>query len=225
MASPFPGMNPYLEQQDLWRGVHGGLLFGLTAALTPQIVPRYFVEYEESLYIDRSQFAVADVAVSKPLRKKRRWLSIRDSKDRKIITVIEVLSPSEKRSGADRDRYLKKRDQIIHSHANLVEIDLLRVGSRMPNKPPATTDYCVMVSHQAKRPHVGLWPFGLRDPLPRIPIPLLPGEREPMIELKLVLDRVYDEMGYAHRIYQGEPDPRLSAEEAEWAKDFVPATT
>src|SRR5262245_25406699 len=69
MPSPFPGMNPYLEQAHLWRGVHTSMLVGLVAALTPRVGERYFVEIEESLYIDPTGdeprlFAVADSAVA-----------------------------------------------------------------------------------------------------------------------------------------------------------------
>jgi hypothetical protein len=251
MPSPFPGMNPYLEQSDLWRGFHGGFLFCLHSAITPQVVPRYYVEYEESLYIDRAApFAVADVAVAHPerngaetsaeggataapvtatvpmpklTRKKRKWLTIRDGRDRTVVTVIEVLSPSDKRGGKDRERYLEKRDRILRSSAHLVEIDLLRGGQRPPVDTRSENDYRIVVSRRPDRPHVGVWPIGLRDALPTIPIPLRTGEPEPTISLKAVLDRVYDEMGFAHRIYQGTPEPPLSAADAEWAKAFLPA--
>ena len=71
MPSPFPGMNPYLEQKGLWRDFHGSFLLTLRTVLTPQVVPRYYVELEESLYLDRVDdrqglFAVADAAVATP---------------------------------------------------------------------------------------------------------------------------------------------------------------
>ena len=70
MPSPFPGMNPYLEQKGLWRDFHGSFLLTLRTVLTPQVVPRYYVELEESLYLDRGDdrrglFAVADAAATK----------------------------------------------------------------------------------------------------------------------------------------------------------------
>jgi hypothetical protein len=254
MPSPFPGMNPYLEQPDLWRGFHNSFLVHLAGAITPHVVPAYYVEPEESIYIDRPEpgpFAVADVAVAeaesdtqgnkpagaaarapitatvpmpRPMRKKVRWLTIRDAtRERTVVAVIEVLSPSDKRAGRDRDRYLDKRNRVLRSSANLIEIDLLRGGQRMPIKGLPACDYCVMVSRRAERPRVGLWPVHLRDPLPAIPIPLRAGELEPVIALKPVLDRVYDEVGYAYRIYNGIPDPPLSADDAEWARVILAA--
>ena len=53
MPSPFPGMNPYLEQPDLWRGFHNSFLVHLAGTITPHVVPAYYVEPEESIYIDR----------------------------------------------------------------------------------------------------------------------------------------------------------------------------
>ena len=41
MPSPFPGMNPYLEQSHIWRDFYGSFLVTLRSALTPLLVPRY----------------------------------------------------------------------------------------------------------------------------------------------------------------------------------------
>lgn len=252
MPSPFPGMNPYLEQPHVWRGFHGAFIVHLQEAITPLVVPRYYVEYEESLYIDESGtgdrlFAVADVAVARPgrgrsagsraavaaapvtatfpgvVRKKHRWLTIRDTQDRTVVAVIELLSPSNKVPGRDRERYLTKRRRVRRSSAHLIEIDLLRGGQRLPIRGLPACDYFVLLSRWQERPQVGVWPFGVRDELPTIPIPLRPGEPEPTIPLKPILDRVYDGAAYQYRIYDGEPDPPLSPDDAEWARQFVPA--
>jgi hypothetical protein len=252
MPSPFPGMNPYFEQPGLWRGFHTTFLVSLRAALVPLVRPKYFVEVEESVYIDPTGdeprlFAVADAAVIKPnangsagstavavvaapvtvrvpgvTTRKARRLVIRDGKSQDVVTVIEVLSPSNKVGGADRDKYLEKRNEVLTSAAHFVELDLLRGGRRMPLRPPPAGDYYALVSRAWQRPDMGLWPFGLRDPLPAIPIPLRPGEPEPLLDLKPILDRAYDEAGYEDRIYRTPPDPPLSPADAEWAAGFVP---
>jgi hypothetical protein len=167
----------------------------------------------------------ATISIPKPVQKKRRWLTIRDKKKRTIITVIELLSPSDKRSGRDRERYLDKRNRILQSTANLIEIDLLRGGQRMPIPGLPTCDYCVMVSRRSERPRVGLWPIQLRDPLPAIPIPLRPGDAEPLVALKSVLNQVYDTGGFAYDAYGGSPEPPLSAADAEWARQLLAAAS
>ncbi|VTT99189.1 Uncharacterized protein OS=Nostoc sp. (strain ATCC 29411 / PCC 7524) GN=Nos7524_2198 PE=4 SV=1: DUF4058 [Gemmataceae bacterium] len=251
MPSPFPGMNPYLEQAGLWRGVHTRLLTDLQALLTPQVVPRYFVELEESLYIDPTQdeprlLGVADVAVSAPgdaagpgatatvpapatvtvpgiARKKVRRLVVRDNSSLEVVTVLELLSPSNKQPGADRDRYVEKRHEVLTSRTSFIELDLLRGGKRLPVRPLPTCDYYALVSRWWERPEMGLWPVHLREPLPRIPVPLRRGEPEPLIDLKAAVDRAYDAAGYEYRIYRTAPEPPLAPADAEWARAFVPA--
>lgn len=252
MPSPFPGMNPYLERPAGWRAFHSRFLVFLQDALTPLVGPRYYVELEESLYIDpdgddRHLFAVADAAVSPDYRngtpaaavaveaapvtvtipgaarKRARRLAIYDSQSREVVTVIEVLSPSNKAPGADRERYTSKRVKVLRSRANFVELDLLRGGRRMPLRGLPACDYYALVSRVDDRPRVGLWPVGLRDPLPAIPVPLRAGEPEPTVGLKPVLDRVYDGAGYATRIYAAEPDPPLGADDAAWARGVLAA--
>lgn len=113
---------------------------------------------------------------------------------------------------------------MLASAANFVELDLLRGGQRMPIKTLPPCDDYALVSRTAERPHVGLWPVGLREPLPLVPIPLRPGEAEPRADLKAVLDRVYDEAGYAYRIYgDGPPGPPLAADDAAWARGVLTA--
>jgi hypothetical protein len=254
MPSPFPGMNPYLEQRGLWRDFHGSFLLTLRTVLTPQVVPRYYVELEESLYIDRVDdrqglFAVADAAVATPtpagrgrrragpsrlgapmtatipvsreIRRHRRWLTIRDSSRRRVVAVVELLSPSDKKGGPDRERYLLKRGRVLSSTAHLIELDLLRGGERMPIQGLPDCSYYVMVSSRPERPQVGLWPLQLRDRLPEVPFPLGPDDPAPRIDLQAVLHRVYDEAGYVYRLYDGEPDPPLSADDAGWARGVL----
>ena len=211
MPSPFPGMNPYFEQPGVWRGFHNHLLSQIALALGPRLTPRYYVEYEESVYIDqppapRRPFAVADVGVARgdgparggmatlasvsisapltarvrlgAIKRKHRWLTIRDSQNREVVTVLEVLSPSNKR-GEDRAQYLRKRRHLFRSAAHLVEIDLLRGGERMPVDDALESDYLVLVSRQPQRSDVDVWPVAVQQPLPAIPIPLRGGDPEP----------------------------------------------
>jgi hypothetical protein len=71
---------------------------------------------------------------------------------------------------------------------------------------------------------VQVWPVNLRDPLPAVPVPFRTGEPEPLIELKPLLDSVYDSGGYQYQLYDAPPDPPLNPADAEWARQFVPPT-
>jgi hypothetical protein len=149
------------------------------------------------------------------------FLEIRDRDSRQLITVVELLSPSNKYAGPDREQYLGKHYNLLKTAANLVEIDLLRGGPRMPwlNLPPCA--YCVVVSRWYRRPRAGAWPIDLRDRLPVIPVPLKQGEADATLDLQQVLHRIYDVAGYAYYIYTNELEPALSAEDAVWARGLL----
>ena len=136
MPSPFPGMNPYLEQEDAWRDFHERFLPHAAECLSPQVSPAYVVKLEQNLYIhersahERRLLGYGDVTVSRtraprpasaatavlqaPSRillpsvdvESESFLEIRDSKTRRLVTVIELLSPTNKRPSDDRQRYL-----------------------------------------------------------------------------------------------------------------------
>jgi hypothetical protein len=63
----------------------------------------------------------------------------------------------------------------------------------------------------------------LRDPLPTVPVPLRTGESDARLDLRAILDRVYDESGYEDFLYRREPDPPLTSDDAAWARSFLPA--
>ena len=71
---------------------------------------------------------------------------------------------------------------------------------------------------------MSLWPLGLRDPLPTIPIPLRAPDPDARLDLQAVLHRAYDAAGYEDYIYAGTPEPPLDPEIAAWARRFLPAT-
>src|SRR5205085_941617 len=74
------------------------------------------------------------------------FIEIRDRQTRHLVTAIELLSPSNKEPGPNRDQYLAKRALILGSGAHFVEIDLLRGGSRLPIEELPHCDYYIMVS-------------------------------------------------------------------------------
>jgi hypothetical protein len=215
VPSPFPGMNPYFEQTDLWLDFHTEFLSALRRILAPRVGPKYIVPLEEHIPIHTPPLE-QDV-------EKVRFLEIRDRQGRALVTVIEMLSPSNKRAGDDREQYLAKRRELLRSPAHLVEIDLSRGWTPLPQEGRPECDYSVRVSRAEKRPAADFWPIRLRNRLPVIPIPLRPPDDAARVDLQEALDRTYDGPGYEHFIYGGEPEPRLSTNDAAWARQLVPA--
>ena len=145
------------------------------------------------------------------------YLTVRDADSREVVTVIEVLSPKNKRSSAAvPSTYEEKRLGLLHSDANLVEIDLLRRGRRADTVDPLPqTAYAVFVSRTWRRPKVEVTPVGLLQPLPAVLVPLREGEEPVSLDLQEAVSTAYDR-GYYHRLlrYDRPIDPPLPPEAA-----------
>jgi hypothetical protein len=113
-------------------------------------------------------------------------------------------------------------DLVLESSTHLVEIDLNRGGARVPGATGVAGDYLVHVSRVEERPSGALWAWGVRDPLPTIPIPLRRGEPDATLELGALLAAVYDEAGYDLILDYDQPaEPPLSAAEQRWARGLL----
>lgn len=154
MPSPFPGMDPYLEERGLWSDLHSTLISYIREALQPQVRPKYVARIGERIEIAAlGRSYVPDVMIVQPPREptigsksvsplvadnpltielldeeqRVPYIEIiyRDTGD--VVTSIEVLSPVNK-VGEGREQYLEKQDNLLDSEVNLVEIDLLKYG-------------------------------------------------------------------------------------------------
>lgn len=159
-----------------------------------------------------------EVTIPMPEEVQERYLEIREVATGMVITTIELLSPKNKRRSDGQSAYLRKRQQILSGLSHLVEIDLLREGTPMPILDCAwVTDYRILISRGDQRPQASLYAFNVRDPIPAFQLPLQAGDEEPMVQLKEILEGVYERAGYDLRLdYLQEPQPSLSEEDTEW---------
>ncbi len=250
MGPVFPGMDPYLEAAHLWPDVHLSLSVAIRDQLQPLLSPRYTAVLTpyialESIAIGPARLAVPDVgvldrewpatsvgaataiapapltgtiALEVPTRYQR--IEISTVGDEALVTAIELLSPVNKRPGADAaDAYERKRRELFQSPAHLLELDLLRGGRRpalltpLPDAP-----YFVFLSRAERRPVIEIWPLSLREPIPTLPIPLRQPDPDVPLDLTAALARVYTSARYDLRIdyRQTPPPPELPAEDAAW---------
>jgi Protein of unknown function (DUF4058) len=246
MPSPFPGMDPYLENPDLWPEVHNRMIVAISDALDDQLSDRYRIAIEKRVYQstpdDSLTIGIPDVAVigqsapapilssttavaepmtielPMPEEVQERYLEVREVGSGQVVTVIEVLSPKNKRAGAGRQAYLSKRQRILTSQTHLVELDLLRAGEPLPIVGQIAASYRIIVSRSPTRPRAEFYPIGLRQPLPTIAIPLLTGDEEPTLAMQSILDLVYRRGRYHQAIDYRQPAvPPLPPSEVEWA--------
>lgn len=196
MPSPFPGMNPYLENPELWPEVHSRLIVATTDALNPQLMPKYRaaidqrvhnISGDEALLVGIPDITVGQpvsastqspvavmplppgptrVTVPIPIEMRERYLQIKS-------TVVEVLSPTKKRPGEGRNAYEEKCQEVLSSLTHLIEIDLLR-----QEEPMALTTgnvqsyYRILVSRAQQRPQADLYAFNVQDSVSQFPLPL-----------------------------------------------------
>lgn len=249
MPSPFPGMDPYLEDQE-WEDFHSTFNTVLREVLSPAMEPKYFVRVERRVYVEHGlesgdQVRWADVSVlwsgsdapvaasttaqstslapvecllPSPQERRETYLVVRELPGLEIVTVIETLSPANKRASSDgRQQYLDKRDEILRSRTNLVEIDLLRGGKRLPLVGSPAGDYFAIVSRGNRRPKADVYAWFLQQAMPEIPIPLKPGEPDVRVDLQQVFNTVYDRAKYQLSLnYGADLRPPLNQEESKW---------
>ncbi len=258
VGSPFPGMNPYLENPATWPNLHSRLIVAIANVLGPQIRPKYRVVVEEAVYKqDQSEqtllVGVPDVSVrqsdrsriepSEPLIKgntavmvpesvtvtvpmpetvRHRYLEIRSLRTSDVITVIEILSPVNKR-GIGRQKYESERLEILESQTNLVEIDLLHEGLPMPVLGyEMASHYQILVSDSSSRPQAQLYPFNVQQPVPTFWLPLEPEDGGIAIALKPLLDQIYKLSSYDLDIdYSQDPIPKWSSSDLAWIDQIL----
>lgn len=153
-----------------------------------------------------------------------RYLEIRDTETHTVITTLEILSPANKVGREGRRQYEDKRLKVLGSLTNLVEIDLLRTGEPLPMYVSDYDDYRLIVSRHHQRPCADVYLFSVRQPIPDIPIPLQPGETEPVLSLNRLLHDLYDQGSYDLMIdYHHPPVPPLSEQDTVWAEGLLSA--
>jgi Protein of unknown function (DUF4058) len=135
----------------------------------------------------------------------------------RLVTCIEVLSPSNKRRGSEGwQQYVRKRNSLLLGSANLVEIDLLRGGQRLPMVEPwPSSAYYLLVGRQSRAPYCRVWPAHCHQVLPEIPVPLASPDPDVPLLLGPLIEAVYERSRYARRIDYTKPlSPPLAPEQA-----------
>lgn len=165
-----------------------------------------------------------------------RFVEIRDSqRNHALVTLIEIISPSNKQPGPDRRAYQSKQRDILNSDANLIEIDLLRDGQRLLPYPELEAaiyelapDYLVLLNRSALRDgywiDFSIYPISLREPLPCILVPLAGEDPDVLLDLQLAFQQTYAGGPYARMVdYAADPEPPLDSEDDAWADHLLRA--
>ncbi len=148
--------------------------------------------------------------------------------ERRVITVLEVLSPSNKYAGHGRELYRQKQHDLMEGCISLVEIDLLRAGPHVLQVPlgrmplPYRTPYKVCV-HRGWKASAEIYRAPLRERLPVIRVPLRQSDADVPLDLQALIAQVYRHGRYDDIDYTVPPVPPLDAADAAWADELLRA--
>ena len=154
-----------------------------------------------------------------PDRVRETYLEVRAVDTSEVVTVLEILSPTNKRPGRGRRLYERKRLNLLGTLTHLVEVDLLRGGEPMTMWGNGqASHYRILISRSERRPQARLYAFNVRQPIPSFVLPLRHRDEEPMVDLGDLLHDLYERAGYDMRIdYRSDPEPALEAPDDVWA--------
>ncbi len=251
--NPFPGMNPFLEEHwpDVHTTLVSLIREALSNVLPPDLKvrseERVVVDQDDQPQAWRvdvaltenwkqgippiwqpEQHEVGGIEISEPeiIRSEplpERWVEIRTAAG-KLVTAIEIVSPSNK-AGDGRARYLQKQRDYLRGGVNLVEIDLLRSGSHVvtvpaENLPPSGETRFIVCAHRDAMPgwHE-VYKCPLRKRLPVIRVPLRASDRDVPLDLQPLIDRCYEQGRYYLENYKHELSPSLCPEETGWVDE------
>ncbi|HMF12223.1 MAG TPA: DUF4058 family protein [Gemmataceae bacterium] len=221
MPSPFPGMDPYLEEERLWPAFQHHLVTSLYQLLLPGLADRYRAR------IGQRHYVTEQVLFTSIQREEHReeYVEIRQRSDGRLVTLLDVASPANKTTATGRRVYLEKRDEGKKAHANLVEIDLVLQGQPMleySRDGLPDWDYAVTVTRARQPERYEIYTATLQKKLPRFRLPLAADDRDHVLDLHIAFARCYDQGGFAAQIdYERDPTIALADEDRQWLDELL----
>ncbi len=221
MPSPFPGMDPYLEDEALWPVFHHQLIMSLYQILLPGLVDRYRARVNQRHYITERERGGSVVREEHH----EDYIEIRQRSDGRLITLVDVVSPANKLTPGGRSVYLEARREGKNANANLVELDLLLQGQptlEHSRDGLPDWDYAVTVTRSTYPERYEIYTATLQKKLPRFRLPLASDDRDTVLDLHTAFTRCYDQGGFAAKIdYARDPSVPLDEEDRRWFNDVL----
>jgi hypothetical protein len=150
-------------------------------------------------------------------------VEIRDIAERRLVTLIELISPAN-RVGAGAREYADRRTELLRTQTHLLEIDLVRRGERIPLEgEPPLAPYYAYLSRAERRPLTAVWPIALQDRLPVLPLPLLAPDPDVRLDLQSAVDECFALVPYEELLDYSAPPPlpALDPRDAVWVREVL----
>ena len=221
MPSPFPGMDPYLEDDNLWPAFQQQLVHTLYQILLPGLADRYRARVAQRHYVTEQALFTSVIREEH----KEHFLEVRQRSDGRLITLLEAVSPSNKMTDQGRKVYLDKRREGRACNSNLVEIDLVLQGKPMldyAREGLPDWDYAITVTRSTQPEQHEIYTATLQKRLPRFRLPLAADDRDTVLDLQAVFARCYDQGGFAGLIdYKRNLTLALNDEDRHWLGELL----
>lgn len=221
MPSPFPGMNPYLEDDKLWPSFHHQLVTCLYQTLLPGLVDRYRARIGQRHYVTEQALFTSVIRDEHH----EECIEIRNRSDSRLVTLVDIVSPTNKQNAVGRQAYLDKRREGRNANASLVEIDLILQGQPMLDYSRdglPDWDFAVTVTRSTQPDRYEIYTATLQKRLPKFRLPLSSDDRDTVIDLHTCFSRAFEQGGFAEQIdYKRDPAASLSDDDRQWLDDIL----
>lgn len=221
MSSPFPGMNPYLEDPALWPQFHQQLITTLYQSLLPGLVDRYRSRLVPRIYTCEMPLFTSVVREEH----REETIEIRHRSDGRLVTLIDVVSPANKTTDAGRQAYHQRFRTARAEQATVAEIDLSLQGKPMFECAPEEMlgrDYAIVVTRGAHPHRPEPCPWALQKRLPKFRLPMASDDKDTIVDLHAIFLRAFEQGGFAEKIdYARDPAVTLQAEQREWLDSIL----
>jgi hypothetical protein len=214
-------MDPYLEDEKLWPLFQHQLVNCLYQILLPGLVDRYRARVGQRSYVTEQPLFTSVVREEH----QEQFIEIRQRSDNRLITLVEVISPSNKMTVAGRQAFLDKRKEGRSAGANLVEIDLVLQGQPLldySREGLPDWDYAVTVSRSTQPDRYEIYTATLQKRLPRFRLPLASDDRDTVLDLHAAFTRCYDQGSFSSKIdYKRDPPTAVKDEDKKWLNELL----
>jgi hypothetical protein len=221
MPSPFPGMDPYLEDESVWPAFQHQLVASLYQILLPGLVDRYRARVHQRNYITEEPLFTSVIRQGR----EEEFIEIRQRGDGRLVTLIDLVSPVNKWNSQGRAAYLETRKQARLQAANVVEIDLTLHGQPMIdfNRDGLPDwDYAVTVTRHTQPERYEIYTATLPKRLPRFKLPLASDDRDTVLDLQSTFARAFEQGNFTARIdYTKAPSGKLTDKDAVWVDEWL----
>jgi hypothetical protein len=214
-------MDPYLEDEKLWPGFHHQLVSCLYQILLPGLIDRYRARVGQRQYVTEQALFTSVIRDEHT----EEFIEIRQRSNGRLMTLVDVVSPTNRTLPEGRQAYLKKRSECKAGGTSLVEIDLVLQGQPMldySREGLPEWDYAVTVTRSTQPERYEIYTATLQKRLPKFRLPLAADDRDTVLDLHAAFTRCYDQGNFAAKIdYQRDPPTSVGDEDRKWLAELL----